>query len=180
MRLARKTYWCRLVSYEGNSSALGESAAKRKPPRPTAIGRGFLLLLALAAPLAAQEPVRPDSVTANAALTLMLPAGTFTVVGDTTLVENSLTLNISIQDLTADQRQQMATAAGQAVVPDEGFDWFKAGVLVIAAGAVLAYHLKGETTYTFVNEVGQEVTVTHPCWPRSYGDDRPTTGCDDE
>lgn len=134
-------------------------------------------IVALAAPLSAQ--VAPDSVTANAALTLMLPAGTFTVVGDTTLVENALTLNLNITGLSPEQRQELATAAGQAVVPQEGFDWFKAGILVIGAGAVLAYYLRGETSYTFINEQGQTVTVNHPCWPRSYGKGKPPITCEE-
>ncbi len=151
----------------------------RKWRRRAVSMRLALIALLLAAPLSAQEqPV--DSVSAEAVLNLMIPSGSFTVVGDTTVVENALTLTINLNDLTADQRLQMAQAAGQAVVPSEGFDWFKAGILVIGAGAVLAYYLKGETSYTFTNEVGQTVTVNHPCWPRSYGKDKPPVRCEDE
>ena len=142
--------------------------------------RTLLLALLLAAPLSAQEPTA-DSVTANAALTLMLPAGTFTVVGDTTLVENALTLNLNITGLSPEQRQELATAAGQAVLPQEGFDWFKAGILVIGAGAVLAYYLKGSTTYVW-EDGDQTVTVVHPCWPwSSYGKEKkPPVRCEQE
>lgn len=144
-----------------------------------------LALLLLAAPLAAQEPV--DTARATAELAISFDPGAIVVRGDTTFVFVSTTIE---SDSLASAVDRASLALQAAILRDGGQvqksgppGWFYGGVLLSAAGFVLAYAFKDETTTINVNQSQEQTTTVTTrrwpwCWPGfGKGKDRE---CEDE
>lgn len=145
------------------------------------------LLLLLAAPAAAQVQ---DTARATAELAISFEPGSIVVRGDTTLVYVGVAHEGDTLMVNAVDRASLAL---QAAILSEGMKqesgpptWFWGGVLVVAAGAVLAFAFKEErvtTTHTYTNinnyfPTGGQATDTTTvvttitrfpwCWPPGH------------